>query len=348
MASKVYFVNFKSKITNVLEKIDELFSAAGFDSVVAEGDRVAVKIHFGEYGNFRQVRPTFAARIVRNVKRLGGRPFLTDSNCLGGSRSDALSHLGTAFSHGFTAATVDAPVIIADGLSGRDYVEVEVDGSHFRKVRVASAAHRADCIISLAHFKGNIKGDDRFWAATLKNIGMGFSAKPGKAAIHLMTPPKVASQCNNCLRCLEWCPSEAIIKAGSRVEIDAERCTMCGECVAFCRREAFEVDWIFDERLQEKYVEHAWGVLKGKTGKAGFINFAMDITPICDCAKWSGIPLLDDIGILASTDPVAVDQASFDRTLEQIGESGEGMWAAQLVHAEKLGLGSRKYTLVEI
>jgi len=86
MNSKGYLVNFKSKIGNVLEKIDKLFSAAGFDSVIDERDRVAVKLHFGEYGNFRQVRPSFAARIVQNVKRLGGRPFLTDANCLGGSR----------------------------------------------------------------------------------------------------------------------------------------------------------------------------------------------------------------------------------------------------------------------
>jgi len=147
---------------------------------------------------------------------------------------------------------------------------------------------------------------------------------------------------------MEWCPSEAIMESGSRAKVDAERCTMCGECVAFCPREAVEVDWVFDERLQERYVEYACGVLKGKKGKIGFVNFAMDITPICDCAKWSGIPLLDDIGILASTDPVAVDQASFDLAMEQIGETGEGVWTAQLVHAERLGLGSRKYTLVEV
>ena len=349
MTSKVYFVDFRSKIRNVLDKIDELFKAAGFDSIVAQGDRVAVKLHFGEYGNFRQVRPTFVARIVQNAKRLGGRPFLTDANCLGGSRSDAVSHLGTAFSHGFTGATIGAPVIIADGLTGRDYVEVEVDGSHIRNVRVAGAAYHADCIISLAHFKGDIKGQERSWAATLKNIGMGFAAKPGKAAIHLMSPPRVTSRCNNCLSCLEWCPSVAIVEAGSRVKVDDERCSMCGECVAFCPREAVEVDWVFDERLQERYVEYAKGVLNGKEGKAGFFNFAMDITPMCDCSKWSGIPILDDIGILASTDPVAVDQASFDLAMRQIGEEGsEGRWCAQLAHAESLGLGSRRYTLIEV
>lgn len=348
MTSKVYFVDFRSKIGNALDKIDELLSAAGLDSVVSEGDTVAVKLHFGEYGNFRHVRPTFAARVVRHMKRLGGRPFLTDANCLGGSRSDAVSHLRTAFSHGFTAATVDAPVIIADGLTGSDFVEVEVDGSHFRKVRVAGAANRADCIISLAHFKGDIRGEERSWAATLKNVGMGFAAKPGKAAIHLMSPPRVTSVCNNCLRCMEWCPSEAILEAGSRVKVDDERCTMCGECVAFCPQEAVEVDWVFDERLQERYVEYALGVLSGKEGKVGFVNFAMDITPICDCAKWSGIPSVEDIGILASTDPVAVDQASFDLAMERIGGTGDGIWTAQLVHAERLGLGSRKYTLVEV
>lgn len=349
MPSKVYVVNFKSKIVNILDKIDELFSVAGFNSIVDEEDRVAVKLHFGEYGNFRQVRPTFVARFVRNVKRLGGRPFITDANCLGGSRVDAIHHLGTAFSHGFTTATIDVPIIIADGLTGRAYVEVAGEGRHFRKIHVASAAYYADGILSLAHFKGDLKGGECYWAATLKNIGIGLAAKPGKAAIHLMSPPKVTSKCNNCLRCLKWCPSDALIETGSKVEIDPDRCTMCGECVAFCPREAVDLDWIFDPRLQEKYVEYVKGILKGKEGKIGFVNFAMDITPICDCAKWSGIPVLDDIGILASIDPVAVDQASFDLAMNQINENrSECKWDTQLVHAEKLGLGSRKYTLIEV
>lgn len=349
MTSKVYFVNFQSKIRNVLDKVDELFMASGLGSIVADGDRVALKLHFGEYGNFRQVRSTFLAQIVQNVKRLGGRPFLTDANSLGGSRSHAVSHIETAFRHGFSMANVGAPVIIADGLTGRDCVEVDVDGVHFKRVHVASSTYHADCLISLAHFKGDVKGEGHYWAATLKNIGMGLASKRGKAAIHAMSPPKVTSKCINCLECLEWCPSEAIVKTGSRVEVDPDRCSMCGECVAFCPVEAVDIDWVFDERLQERYVEYAKGALKGKEGKAGFINFAMDITPFCDCGKWSGIPQLSDIGILASLDPVAVDQASFDLAMKQIGEFGtEGTWSAQLAHAERLGLGDRKYTLIEI
>lgn len=349
MSSKVYFVNFKQNIKNVLDKIDELLFAARINSIVDKGDRIAVKLHFGEYGNFREIRPTFVAQIIRSLKKLGGRPFLTDANALGGSRSNAISHIHTALNHGFTAATVNAPTIIADGMNGHDYVEVEVDGNYFRRVRVASAAYYADCIVSLAHFKGDLKGEDRYWAATLKNIGIGLAAKPGKAAIHLMSPPKIKSGCDRCLRCLKWCPSDAIVDTGSKVKIDGEKCSLCGDCVAFCPLGAVEMEWIFDERLQEKYVEYAKGVLKGKEGKAGFVNFVMDVTPICDCAKWSEIPILNDIGILASLDPVAVDQASFDLAMEQICESGsEGKWSAQLAHAERLGLGSRKYELMEI
>lgn len=348
MTSKVHFLNFKSKMRNALDKLDELLEAAGFDSVVAEGDRVAVKLHFGEYGNFRQVRPTFVARVVRKVRGWGGRPFLTDANSLGGSRSDAITHLQTATNHGFTEATTLAPVVIADGLMGRDYIEVDLDGKHFRRVRVAAAAHQADSIISIAHFKGAITSEERYWAATLKNLGMGLAAKPGKAAIHMMSPPKITSKCNSCLECLEWCPSEAIIEASPRPMVEAGRCTMCGDCVAFCLVEAVDLDWVFDERLQERYVEYAAGVLNGKEGKAGFVNFMMDITPICDCAKWSGIPVVRDIGILASKDPVAVDQASLDLAMEEAGASGEGGWCAQLAHAERLGLGSRRYELVEV
>ena len=348
MVSKVYFLDFRGKIGNVLDKIEELL-AASCDAIVNKGDSIAVKLHFGEYGNFRQVRPTFVAQVVSSLKKRGGKPFLTDANSLGGSRADAVNHILTAHRHGFTAAAVDAPILIADGLTGRDYVEVEINGNHFKKACVASAAYYADCIVSLAHFKGNLKEKERYWAATMKNIGIGCAAKPGKAAIHLMSPPKVSTKCTHCLRCLAWCPSDAIKESNSRLTISKDRCSLCGECVAFCPEEAVEMEWVFNETLQEKYVEYAKAVLKGKEGKAGFINFAMDITPICDCAKWSGLPILNDIGILASSDPVAVDQASLDLATERInGDSSIGKWNTQLIYAEKIGLGSRHYELLEI
>jgi len=117
----------------------------------------------------------------------------------------------------------------------------------------------------------------------------------------------------------------------------------------------------------ERMVEYACGALEGKRDRAGFFNFLLSITPDCDCVPWSDAPIVPDIGILASRDPVAIDAASLDLVNRQAGLSGTllqshrkpgedkfgGVWAhtngsLQLSYAEECGLGERKYRLVEI
>jgi uncharacterized Fe-S center protein len=349
MSSEVFFIDFNSHNGNILPKINELFDAAEMNTIIERDEKVAVKLHFGEYGNFRQLRTSFVAQIVKKIKGLNAHPFLTDANCLAGARTDAIEHIITANFNGFNLGSTGAPIIIADGLTGRDYVEVQINGEHYKKVPIASSSFYADSLISLAHFKGDIEGETRYWAGTLKNLGLGLAARHGKASIHMMKPPKVTSKCNNCGECLEWCQSKAIVESNPVVKIIPEKCTMCGNCVAFCPLEAISIEWFKNETLQEKFVEHALGALKDKERKTGFFNFAMEITPVCDCAKWSGIPGLKDIGILASRDPVAVDQATYDLCLEQVGlEPQDALWTTQLKHAEKLGMGKRKYKLINI
>jgi uncharacterized Fe-S center protein len=366
--AKVYFADMRarSEEENLLNKISRLFKKAGFDKIIEKDDRVAIKAHFGDLGNTTFVRPVFIRRIVDEVRNCGGKPFLTDTNTLyRGSRSDAIDHLNTATRHGFVFSVVNCPVIIADGLVGKDFMEIDINKKHFKKVKVSSAAYFADVIICVSHIKGHIATG---FGGTLKNIGMGFGSRAGKLTMHSDAKPKInLKRCIGCGECVKWCPADAITISNKKAVIDYEKCIGCGECTITCRHKAIAIGWDTPaNRFQEKVVEYAYGVLKEKKGRAGYFNFIMDLTPECDCPPWSDAPLVSNVGIAASKDPVAIDQASVDLVNEQEGIKGTKLkkslaagtnkfgdvhgidWTIQLKYGEKIGLGTRSYELVRI
>lgn len=333
-------------------------------SVISPKDLVAIKIHFGEKGNTACIRPQFIRKIVDKIKQAGGRPFLTDANTLYvGSRSNAVDHIETAIENGFAYATVGAPIIIADGLTGRDYINVSINLKHFVEAKVATAAYHADAIIAVTHFKGH---EMTSFGGVLKNIGMGLGSRAAKQAMHSDALPAVdPEKCIACGRCIDWCPQNAIT-IEETAQIDHNKCIGCGECTITCNEGAIAINWVTSHAvIQEKIVEYTYAVLKNKKGKAGFITFLMDISPNCDCWNYNDYPIVPDIGILASTDPVALDQACVDlinekETLQNsclnlpAGEDKfrglypEIDWSIQLKYGEQIGLGTRKYTLVKI
>lgn len=355
MTAKVYFSSVKAQMgSGLLHKTEKLFDKAGFADFIEERDLVALKIHFGERGNTAFIPPIYARRVVERVKKAGGRPFLTDANTLYvGGRSNAVSHHATAVMNGFSYATIEAPVVIADGLTGKDYVEVEIDGKHFQSVRIASAAVHADSMIALSHFKGH---EMTGFGGALKNIGMGLGCRSGKQQMHADVQPTVdASKCVACGKCVKWCATDAITVVGERAEIDLLKCQGCGECIVTCPQQAIAIDWGSDSgKVQEKIAEYALGAVQEKTGKIGFINFILNITPDCDCWGFSDEAVVGDIGIVASTDPVAIDQASIDLVnaaakrdiFRELHKSVD--WQIQLAHAEEIGLGTRAYELIPI
>lgn len=370
MAADVYFVNMRAlEKRSLLEKVDDLFERAGFPALIGKGDLVAVKVHFGERGNTAYLRPIFVRRVVDKIKTCGGKPFLLDTNTLyTGSRWNAVDHLQTAIENGFTYEVVGAPLVIADGLTGKDYISVSIDGKHFKEVKIGSAACHADCLIALSHFKGH---EMTGFGGTLKNLGMGLGCRSAKQMMHSDVLPVVDEKvCVGCGKCLKWCPAGAISLLGSgkakKARIDSEKCWGCGECTVTCPHSAIAISWKAEpENLQEKIVEHVLGVLKEKRGKAGFMNFLMDISPDCDCWEWSDAPIVADVGILASLDPVAIDQAGVDLINRaqgikgtKLGEPGSGDkfrslypavdWSIQFRYGEEIGLGTRKYNLIEI
>ena len=364
----VWFAPLRSvKKQSLVKRAGQLLERAGLAGTIAEGDFVAIKLHFGEEGNTGFVQPVFAREVVKRVKALGGKPFLTDANTLySGQRWNAVDHLTDAIHNGFSYATVEAPIIIADGLAGGDSCEVEIEGyKHFDSVRIGSAAVRADALVAITHFKGH---EATGFGGAFKNIGMGLGCRSAKQRMHAdFKPDVVADKCTACKRCVTSCPVGAIAIGPDRVAVvDFDVCYGCGECVASCTQGAIGIQWkTTPEALQEKIVEHAAGVLKDKEGKTIYLTFVTNVTPDCDCWSFSDAPVVADIGILASTDIVAIDQAALDLVTAATGlpsGRGEGMSAGVdkfaeitgvdgtvvLAYAEEHGLGSREYELRQL
>ncbi len=405
MAAEVYFVDMRTRSgLNLLDKVDRLFDRAGFADFIGPGDLVALKIHFGERGNLAYIRPQFLRRLVQKVKAQQGKPFLTDANTLYvGSRANSVDHLETAIENGFDYSVVGAPLIIADGLNGKEYNNVEINQRHFQEVKIASAIHQADALLAVTHFKGHeITG----FGGAIKNLGMGSGARSGKQMMHSDVKPRITEKdCIGCGKCVDWCPAQAMSVAevegqaavleaepqlvakeaaktkvktqaktkakSSKIQklarIDYDKCIGCGECTVTCPQMAIKVSWkTRPETLQEKMVEYTLGVLKSKVGKLGCISFLTNISPDCDCFGWNDTPVVADIGILASRDPVAIDQAAIDLVNSQpslansvIGSRPQGEdifravrpdidWSPQLAYGEQVGLGSRQYKLIRI
>lgn len=367
-APTVYFAPVRSpKKISMVARAGQLLERAGLRDAVADGDLVAVKLHFGEQGNTGFVHPVFLREVVARVKSHGGKPFLTDANTLyRGQRANAVDHLACAIHNGFGFATVDAPVIIADGIDGRDAVDVPVEGGkHFETVRIGAAAVHADAMVVVTHVKGH---EATGFGGALKNVGMGLGCRSSKQRMHSdFRPEVVAEKCTACGRCVKWCPVAAIAIDPDRVaEVDLSVCYGCGECVASCPSGAIAVQWkTTPEAIQEKIVEHVAGALHGKEGKVVYLSFVTAVSPDCDCWNFSDAPIVGDIGVLASMDPVAIDTAAYDLVIAAAGlpgSRGEGMEAgfdkfaavtgvdgtAAMAYAEELGLGTRAYELVRM
>jgi len=362
----VHFADMRTREgSNLLSKTQRLFHEAGLEACVGKNDLVALKLHWGEVGNLAYLAPPLVRTVVDLVKDCGGKPFLTDANTLyRGGRRNAVDNLLTAYRNGFTPETVGAPIVVADGLRGMDYVKVEGAGPHFKTLKISSAVHYADTLIILSHFKGHLLMG---FGGAIKNLGMGCASTAGKQSMHSDLRPAVKqSACIGCGSCVEHCPSGAArMGEDGKAFIDQKLCIGCGDCTAVCPAGAIPIRWKTDGRaVLEKTVEYAKGALHGKEGKFGFLNFLIRISPDCDCFSWNDTPIAPDIGILAAKDPVAIDQASVDLVNQAPGLANSKLknlaaadkfrdvtgvdWEPQFEHAERLGLGSRAYKLVPL
>jgi len=330
---------------------------------------VAIKMHFGELGNLSFLRPNYARAVADVVKELGGKPFLTDCNTLYiGGRKNALDHMESAYQNGFNPYNTGCHIIIADGLKGNDEVEVPVEGGEYvTSAKIGRAIMDADVFISLSHFKGH---EQAGMGGALKNIGMGCGSRAGKMEQHNAGKPFVkAKNCIGCGSCAKICAHGAPIRGeDGKFSIDTDKCVGCARCLAICPKDAIQTKW--DEApaiLNKKIAEYSKAVVDGRP--CFHISLVLDVSPNCDCHAENDIPIVPNVGMFASFDPVALDQACADAVMAQPKVPNSALfdegcdcndadvfhavhpvtdWQVCLEHAEKLGLGSRKYELVKI
>ncbi|TEB06093.1 NADH-plastoquinone oxidoreductase subunit [Pelotomaculum schinkii] len=373
--AKVYFTDFHTVAygDGLPAKLKKLIKAAGIGQIDMDGKFVAIKMHFGELGNVGYLRPNYAKAVADVVKELGGQPFLTDCNTLyPGSRKNALEHLRCAWENGFTPLTVGCPVLIGDGLKGTDDIAVPVVGGEYvKEARIGHAIMDADVFISLTHFKGHeVAG----FGGAIKNIGMGCGSRAGKLEQHCNGKPHVETKlCRGCRRCQRECANGGLEfdSESKKMHLNQDNCVGCGRCLGACNFDAIVVDYSAASKLLNcRMAEYAKAVVFDRPNF--HISLVMDVSPNCDCHGENDVPILPNIGMFASFDPLALDQACVDACLSATPISGsqlannmakpdfvdhhdpftnstpESEWRSCLEHAEKIGLGTKEYELIVV
>ena len=371
-SAKVFYTDFRTAAfgESMPAKLKRLARRAGIADIDMDGKFVAIKMHFGELGNISYLRPNYAKAIVDLVKELGGKPFLTDCNTMyPGFRKNALEHLECAWENGFTPLSVGCPVIIGDGLKGTDDIAVPVEGGEYTKeARIGRAIMDADVFISLTHFKGH---EMTGFGGTIKNIGMGCGSRAGKKDQHSAGKAIIyEDKCRGCRRCQKECANGGLVFDADKrkMHVDENHCVGCGRCLGACNFDA--IDFAQDQAisiLNAKMAEYTKAVVDGRA--CFHISLVVDVSPYCD--PENDAPILPDLGMFVSRDPVALDQACADACLAAeplrnsvLGDhlhdenfhhhhhdhfkntTPESEWETQLIHGEKIGLGSRQYELI--
>ncbi len=371
--SKVFYTDFRTRMygNSIPTKLRMLLLKAGMKDIDFDGKFVAIKMHFGELGNLSFLRPNYARTVVDLVKELGGKPFLTDCNTMyPGFRKNALEHLECAWQNGFTPLTVGCPVIIGDGLKGTDDIDVPVvGGEYIKKAHIGRAVMDADIIISLSHFKGH---ENTGFGGAIKNLGMGCGSRAGKTDMHSSGKVSIHEDiCRGCRLCEKVCANGGLVfdPSKKKMTIDKAHCVGCGRCLGACNFDAIEFsNDNAPKMLNRRMAEYTKAVVDGRP--QFHISLIMDVSPNCDCHAENDAPILPNIGMFASADAVAIDQACVDACLaatpirdSQLGDNmaapdfvdhhdhftnntPESEWRSCLEHGEKIGLGTRDYELI--
>lgn len=369
--AKVYFSSARARKwrydDSMPGKLERLMKEIGIMNYFSPDEWVAVKTHFGSEGAHRIVRPVFLRKVTEALTAIKAKPFVTDT-----VRIKGLDYLEVANQNGINHLSVGAPVILADGLYGKDSIMVKA-GEILGEIAVASVIHDVPAMVVCSHVKGHINAG---YAGAIKNLAMGGVSsshrscgwKCGRGAMHTIGEGKLvwdSEKCELCLQCSEVCPLDAIVFEEEKLVWDGDLCWRCGRCERVCQNESLKLPGDND-RFMRSLAEAAKAVVGTfEQGKILYINFLTEIQPECDCMPCADVPVVQDIGILVSDDLVAIEQASIDLLLAAVplpGSTAEERKVAagedillrlhdrpywiQVEEAERLGMGTRKYELV--
>ena len=309
--------------------------------------RVGLKVHFGEEGNETYLNPEISRMIYEKVSSMGYDVSLVECNVLyKGSRTNEKNHIKTAKKHGFGFGSID----ILDGEDDGDDLVLPVKEGVVDKAKVGGGLEKYDSLIVLSHFKGHAATG---FGGAFKNLGMGLGSRAGKLHMHSEVSPSIKkSNCTKCGLCIDNCDVDAIKMTKQGAEIDSDQCIGCAMCIAVCEFNAVRIPWggSTNKNLQKKIIDYSHAIIDYLSSNIIYVNVLENITKDCDCVGKPMRPIVEDIGILLSDDPVAIDKASLDLVADKsngkINQINSTNNEYKINYAQEKGLGDKKYNLI--
>lgn len=309
----------------------------------ARGSSVGIKLHWGEQGNTSFLDAAYAKEVAGWLSHRGMKPFIFDTSVLySGGRRTGEDSLATAAGHGYTQDNLGCPVVIADGMDGRDVIDIPAGYKHFKTAQVTSLVDRADGFVIFSHFKAHLASG---FGGAIKNISMGFASRAQKQRMHSDVKPILSQKkCTKCAVCVEVCPTGAAqIVEGEYPTYDLDVCIGCAQCIAQCPVMALRILWGSDnEAFQEKLIETAAAVWNRIRTKTVLVNALIRISAECDCLPGKAEYIADDIGFLGGMHPVTIDAESVERVGADIITKAHSYlpWQRQFTYAKEIGFGA--------
>jgi len=336
-------VVYSVPVERAREGVGAILEASGFFKRLRPKKKVGIKVHFGEHGNNNHLKPEFVRAAAVAASYFNLQPVVIETTALyRGRRQEATEHLKLAREHGFSTESILAPLEILDGRHGEKSYSVPLDSDIVPVARLAQGLRRIRYIVNLAHFKGHMLTG---FGGVIKNLAMGLAAKAGKLEMHSHSKPRIdPEKCTSCGDCVDYCPGDAINYVQYVAQI-GPACTGCGGCLTVCKQNAIRIKWdAASETVQLRMVEYARAVIKDR--ELVHLNFCLNVTPNCDCNSVTEKRVAPDVGLFGSLDPVACEQAAWDRLAPKLGAIYPRLRPELLLEAAaSRGLGTRHYRI---
>jgi len=286
--SKVYFLKDFNKLRNETGKLLQGFYSSH--------NEVTIKIHFGEPGNNFAFNPADIKPVIEAMKSLKLNPVFIDTPVAYDSPRNTIE--------GYSKVVKDkgydklAPFIISNnsvGVKTKDFT-----------AGVCKELIEAENVLVISRVKGHYCSG---FGGAVKNLGMGGVTKETKKIEHALCKPRFISECNGCGICANFCPAKAMKIVNGKAELHPDICWGCSICQIECPNKCLAPEKAyFDDLLGQG----AAAVINNLSKNTFFINFLKNIVKWCDCEVDPGTPISEDIGILFSDNPIAIDKASID------------------------------------